>query len=97
MTINFFGNPTNIELVESRYSYNDRIAIHAVCDDGPFGFLTVNIPEADLAEDEICIKTWSENSSWVPQVLDALKSTLIPTGRSIPTGFVSAPVYRVVR
>lgn len=96
ITINFLGTPTRLELVEHRYRDNNRLAIQAVCDDGPFGFLTVNLPEADLADDEICIKVWSENAAWVPQVLHQLQDKFVPTGRSVPTGFVSAPVYKVV-
>ena len=60
-----------------------------------FGMITVNIPEAELAEDEVCIKVWSDNSYWVPQILAQLKDKFIPTGREVRTGFVSAPIYRV--
>jgi hypothetical protein len=96
ITIDFLGTPTNLTLVEHRYRDNDRLAIQAVCDDGEtFGMLTVNIPEAELAPDEVCIKVWSENNSWVPQLLAQLGDKFIPTGRSVRTGFVSAPVYRV--
>lgn len=95
-TINFLGKPTQIELVEHRYFDNGRLAIQAIGYDGPFGFLTVNLPEAELADDEICVKVWSENAAWVPQVLAQLKDKFVPTGRSVPTGFVSAPIYKVV-
>ena len=95
VTIDFLGTPTNLTLVEHRYRDNNRLAIQAVCDDGSFGFLTVNLPEADLADDEVCVKVWSENSCWVPQVLEQLKDKFIPTGREVPTGFVTAPVYRI--
>lgn len=96
ITINFLNEPVNLTLVEHTYTDNGRRAYEAVCDEGRFGMLTVNIPEADLADDEVCIKVWSENASWVPQVLAAMKDKFIPTGRSIPTGFVTAPVYKVV-
>lgn len=96
ITINFLGKPTRLELVENRYTDNNRLAIQAVCDDGPFGFLTVNLPEADLADDEICVKVWSENAAWVPQVLHQLQDKFVPTGREVRTGFVSAPIYKVV-
>ena len=96
MIINFLGSPTSIELVEHRYADNGRLAIQAVCDEGPFGTLTVNLPEVSLAEDEVCIKVWSENSAWVPQVLAQLPDRFIPTGRYVSTGFVKAPIYKVV-
>lgn len=95
ITIQFLGKPVNLELVEHRYTNNGRLAIEAVCDEGSFGFLTVNIPEANLADDEVCVKVWSENSYWVPQVLEALKDKFVPTGREVPTGFVRAPVYKI--
>ena len=94
MIINFLGTPTNIEIVEHRYTDNGRLALQAICDEGAFGMLSVNIPDADLAEDEVCVKVWSENAAWVPQVLAQLKDTFVPTGRSVPTGFVTAPVYK---
>ena len=55
--------------------------------------LTVNIPEAEIADDEIIVKTWSENEGIAK---DALASGLFEdTGRRIPTGFVEAQVWRV--
>lgn len=95
-TINFLGKPTQIELVEHRYADNGRLAIQAICDKGVFGTLTVNL-DTHLEEDEVCIKVWSENAAWVPQVLAQLKDQFIPTGRSVPTGFVTAPVYKYRR
>lgn len=94
VTINFLGTPTTLTLVEHRYTDNNRLAIQAVSDGEPFGMLTVNL-ETPLADDEVCVKVWSENSYWVPQVLEQLKDKFIPTGREVPTGFVTAPVYRI--
>ena len=102
ITIDFLGENVSLELVEHRYTDNNRLAIRAMervlgtNNLSPFGMLTVNIPDADLADDEVCIKVWSENASWVPQVLAALKDKMIPTGREVPTGFVRAPVYKIV-
>jgi hypothetical protein len=96
ITINFLGTPTNIRLEEHRYSDNGRLAVQAVVAETgePFGMLTVNL-DTPLADDEVCVKVWSENSYWVPQVLAALKDKWIPTGREVPTGFVLAPVYKI--
>jgi hypothetical protein len=95
--IDFLGRPVNITLVEHTYNHNGRLAVEAVdAQTGePFGMLTVNIPEAEIADDEVCVKVWSENAAWVPQVLAALKDKWIPTGREVPTGFVRAPVYKI--
>ncbi|MDI9561611.1 MAG: hypothetical protein QM235_10565 [Pseudomonadota bacterium] len=80
-----------------RYAISKRPAVELLCtDDGvtmPYGTLTVNMPEVQLADDEIIIKNWSENE-WLASA--ALKSGLFEdTGRRIPTGFVEAPVWKV--
>ena len=95
VSINFLGKKVTLKLVNRTYD-NGRIAIEAVTGGESFGILTVNIPNADLAKDEVCVKVWNENAYWVPQVLSSLKDRFVPTGREIRTGFVSAPVYRLV-
>lgn len=94
ITIDFLGTPTKIQLVHQTYSDNGRLAIQAYDHEGLFGTITVNIPEADLEEDEVCVKVWSENAYWVPQILEQLKDRFVPTGKSVRTGFVSAPIYK---
>ena len=71
----------------------DRLAIQYICPDGErMGVLTVNIPKADLEDGEFAIKDWSENESLSVQ---AFKSGLfIDTGKTIPTGFTEAPVWK---
>jgi hypothetical protein len=96
MIVNFLGKPVKIQLVDHTYTDNGRRAIEAVCDEGHFGMLTVNVPKAELADDEICVKVWSENAFWAPQVLSELRDKFVPTGREVRTGFVSAPVYKIV-
>lgn len=94
ITINFLDKKISLTLTDHTYT-NGRRAIQAVTDDEVFGMITVNIPEAELADDEVCVKVWSENSYWVPQVLAAMKDKFIPTGREVRTGFVSAPIYKI--
>lgn len=96
MIIEFLGEKVDITLVEHRYRDNGRLAVQAVdsVTGEPFGMITVNL-DTPLADDEVCVKVWSENSYWVPQVLEALKDKWIPTGREVATGFVSAPVYKI--
>lgn len=96
ITIDFLGTPTHLLLVNHTYT-NGRLAIEAkdAMSLENFGMITVNLPDAELADDEVCVKVWSENSMWVPQVLAQLKDKFIPTGRVVPTGFVTAPVYRI--
>jgi len=92
--VKFYGDIVSLTLAVGKYT-NGRTAISASADnDGPFGTLTVNIPDAQLAEDEIIVKTYSENAAWVPQVLEQLKEHFTPTGREVHSGFISAPVYK---
>lgn len=95
ITIDFLGKPVQLELVDHNYTDNGRRAIEAISDGEPFGMVTVNIPEANLAPDEVCVKVWSENAYWVPQLLAKLKDKFVPTGREVRTGYVSAPVYKI--
>jgi hypothetical protein len=97
VTINFLGETVTLRLVCHTYNHNGRIAIQAVDNqtDEPFGMVSVNIPDVCLESDEVCIKDWSENAMWVPQVLAELKDKFVPTGREVRSGFVSAPVYKI--
>lgn len=76
---------------------NDRLAIQAMDkEEGDcYGTLTVNIPEADLADNEIFVKDWSENEPWVSQVLEQCPDIFEDTGRRQRTGFTSAAVWRI--
>ena len=61
----------------------------------PFAVASVNISEAELAFDEVCIKTWGGNEG----MLDFLVRNNIveDTGRKIPAGFVQAPVVKLLK
>lgn len=54
---------------------------------------TVNIPELELASDEILVKDYSENSG----MLKALESAGVvkPTGRCVQSGYVQIPVCKL--
>ncbi|MGC8489206.1 MAG: hypothetical protein ACP5QO_13465 [Clostridia bacterium] len=73
---------------------NGRVAVQLVDEEGPVATATVNLPEADLGSDEVCIKDYAENAG----VLDllVLMGVVAPTGRRIPTGFVDVPVARLL-
>lgn len=73
---------------------NGRPVILLVCPYGLWAVLTVNISEAHLEEDEICVKVWSENAP----VAEALRNSrfFADTGRRVLTGHVYAEVWRVL-
>jgi hypothetical protein len=53
-------------------------------DGSPWFRATVNIPEAELADDHVLLKGWSENEG-VPEAL--VKAGIVElTGRQVPTG-----------
>lgn len=89
------GNETTVELEQGAYG-NGRIAIVAndTADGDRYGSLTVNLPEAKLGDDEILVKTWSENSHWVPQVLNQLPKVFQDTGRRVIAGYTTASVWK---
>jgi len=72
---------------------NGRLAIQCICGDGPpMGVLTVNIERAELKDGEFAVKNWSENKGLAAAAMES--GVFEDTGRSIPTGFVEAPVWR---
>ena len=103
MKINLFGTEYDIYLVEAEYRGTKPIIVPGkpeqpgrVCilakdssDHSEFGRVTVNIPEEELGPNEFFVKTWSENE-WVSQLFRA--GVIVPTGRSVHTGHVVAPV-----
>lgn len=86
-----------VKLVADKY-HTGNLAIMGVCEDGePFATLTVNMPQHQhlLEEDEVFIKNWSENESFAQAAL--ISGYFIKTAKSIPTGFVKAPIWKVIR
>jgi hypothetical protein len=73
--------PPGVLLRASVYSTNLRAAFSLVCaDDGmPYGALSVNVPGADLAEDEILA-----SADW--NLPAELKAALLTTGKFVHTG-----------
>lgn len=95
-TIDYNGKPTELELVVERYTNNNRIAIRVLQDGCPFGMLTTNVPFSDRAENEVIIKTFSENRPWAQKVVDNLPNNFEHVGHVV-FGFVKCPIYRFVQ
>jgi len=74
---------------------NLRIAIQLTCENGePWGALTCNIVNAELADDEVCVSVWNHSEELVAGYLAS--GQFVDTGRTVTTGHVQAPVWRVV-
>lgn len=91
ITITAYGAEHTIVPHIGRYA-NDRIAIQMMGDDGPFGTLTINLPDVHLNEGEVLIKDWAENEPMAA----ALKAAgwITPTGREVASGYVFPMVAR---
>lgn len=57
-----------------------------------WGVLTVCIPGTPLAEDQVLVKTWSENELWAREV--AQQIGLEDTGRRVSAGWTEAEIWR---
>jgi hypothetical protein len=91
----FMLHGTEVYLDFSAHYSNGRICIQVLdkADDSPWGKLTVNMPEAELEENEFCIKNWSENVEMAAGAFST--GRFEDTGRSVQSGFISAPIWRL--
>ena len=85
-------------ILVGRYPSGGAIAIQLVDDEDPSEpmatFSTNLVPYgASVAEDEFCVKTWSENEVLVAPMLAT--GLFEDTGRRVPSGHVVAPVWRI--
>lgn len=94
--INFFsyGEEKEVTLLKEAYINNKRIAIVGIEDEEPYGVLSVNLADAELAENEVAIKTWGENELWAKSALQS--GFFLDTGKRIPTGWCEASVWIMV-
>ena len=90
-----FGKEYRCFFRTAKYSHGNRLAIEALMctDNSPFAFLTVNLPDNPLGEDEIFVKAWSENEEFSKSCLAT--GLFEDTGKRVPTGFVQAQVWRI--
>ncbi len=59
----------------------------------PYAHVTVNMPDVNLADDEIIVKDYSENTGMMEFLVENNIAT--PTGACIATGFVRMPIARL--
>lgn len=86
-----WGETFTLAPIIARYD-NGRTAVSLVVESTgePFATVTVNVPDAELAEGELLVKDWAENE----QIVDTLTEAgwLRRTGRVYNTGYVTAKV-----
>jgi hypothetical protein len=95
MKIRIFGKEHDLTIVKAKYIVDDSLAIAALDELGERFQISTNIAGVVLEADEFCVKTWSEGE-WTLALL--VKMDLFKdTGRRVKTGFVEAPIWRLVR
>lgn len=97
-TVNAFGNTWRGKFELAQYREGNRACLSGISltkDRVPFFTLTVNIPEIPLEEDEIIVKTWSENEEIANELL-RWQDYFEDTGKRVPTGYVQAQIWKVL-
>ena len=56
--------------------------------------VTVNLPNVELQDNEICVKNYTENEGLFEQLIE--QKILRDTGRKVKTGFVSIPIAELL-
>lgn len=90
-----YGSAT---ILVGRYPAGGAIAIQLVADDEPtepIATFSTNLIAygAQVACDEFCVKTWSENEVLVSPMLST--GLFEDTGKRVPSGYVVSPVWRI--
>ena len=89
-------NNIPVKFTVTKYLQGGALALRIVTDNvvqESYAILTVNIPGTKLSDNEILVKTWSENEA---TALAALNTGLFQdTGKRIRTGFVEAEIWQV--
>jgi len=82
--------------VLGRYS-NKRLEIQLVSakDSEPIATATVNLPDEQLEEDEVCIKDYSENEGVLASLIKA--GVISEPVRFTGSGFVSIPICKFLK
>lgn len=83
-----------VRLREYQYA-NGRMALRVITatTGEPYATLTVNVPEAMIAEDELIVKAWGENEDVARAALAT--GLFVDTGRRLSTGFMEAQVWKL--
>jgi len=85
----------NVTVRATRYRFGGGIALEATCEDGePWGTLTVNLVNADVENDCVLVKDYSEGAGNV-RTLATAQIIETPPLRWEPSGFVKIPVCRL--
>jgi hypothetical protein len=93
-TIQFLGETYTVDHRVLTYT-DGNLAVQVIGSSGPFGMLSTNVDGVELADNEFCVKTWSENEPWALNYLAQSADKFEDTGRTFASGFVQGPIYRL--
>lgn len=90
MKFMFMGEEVFVKIKE--YENGRKAVLIESAERFPLATLSVNLPNEKLGDGEFFVKTWSENEA----IAAAAKASglFFDTGRTVQTGFVTAPVWR---
>jgi len=87
----FCGKTYNLEVKKEEYN-NGGLAVVLIDTDDQEEFTVASsfIEDANLKKGEFCLKNWSENEDIANELIK--QGIVIPTGRTVPSGWINAPV-----
>lgn len=86
------GRLVDIEIVTAKF-HDGNTAVLAKSNGAPYGRISVNVPDFNLSQSEIIVKTYSENV-WVPQLLELMPDVFQDTGRRLPWSWPNLQIWR---
>lgn len=93
MKIKLFDKEYVVSMQLDRYFDGSR-AILLTTNEGPFGKLTVHVPDTVLGVSEIIVKTWTENV-WAKSLLLDYPEVFQDTGRRVAVGYIMAEIWTI--
>ncbi|MFS8980207.1 hypothetical protein PO002_38115 [Cupriavidus necator] len=86
--------PAGLQLRVHVYRNNNRPALALICADDflPYLDLTANVPDQELAEDEVFIAAWNVPNDVLTALLES--GWFVPA-RTIATGYTRGPVWKI--
>lgn len=89
-------HPQDLTVRFDKYKSNNRVCVLLGAKNGePYGILSINVPDAPLADNEFIVKGYSEN-----QGLDNINlygGLFKDTGDMIPVGFNICPIWEIIK
>ncbi len=96
ITLKSYGNEEQVIIKDGKYGNGaTAITLISVSDGQPYATISVNITgeSEKLPKNEFYVKDYSENEDIVRQLIQ--QQILIPTGKSVQTGFVTVKSYKL--